>query len=220
MNNTSSVHNGNVYASTKGKVDVSNFKGLMTVLLMLMPMILPAAIVVACLMNQNHLKAFLFLFFVLAFMTIRDFFVDYMPTMGTNDKDGKLKSGDCNVIMYSRKANEGASTFLISYVVAYVLLPMVFYNKAVFDVIALMVIVLSLDVTFNVMKGCMTLSTAFLNFLGGFCVGALNIYIMMNVNMTAFFFYNEVSTTTDMCSVPTKQEFICKTYSANGLQIA
>jgi len=221
MSSPSAGHTGpssppDIYASTKGKVDVSNFKGLISVLLMLMPMILPAAITVACLMNQQHLKAFLFLFFILAFMTIREFFVDFMPTFGKQ----RPRDPDCNIILYSRKANEGASTFLISYVVAYVLLPMMLFNKSVFDVIALLIIVLFLDIFLNLTKGCISLPTAFLNMLGGFCVGGLNIYVMMNTNMSAFFFYNEVSTTTDMCAVPSTQEFKCKTFLPNGVQVA
>lgn len=234
---TTTTDIANAYQQRSNQVDITSLPKLMSVLTLLMSLIILAGVFIASFLTNNAIKGFWFGFCAMVVMTGREFCVglyNERTKAAKEKKEAKERANgsattspsqpppppppepdaDCGVIKLSEKSNPGASTFLLCFVATYILFPMILYKQFVPSVIVLFVCAFVLDLTFNLTKRCYDIyPTGLANIVGGVGCAAAISYIMTQGSMANLLFFNSMSTTLDVCSVPSKQEFVCKTYS-------
>ena len=73
-----------------------------------------------------------------------------------------------------------------------------------------------LDIGIRYFSNCITnISDILLNSLVGIISGIITVMVMYLTNTQKFLFFNETSSTKDVCSMPSKQTFKCAVYK-NG----
>jgi hypothetical protein len=117
---------------------------------------------------------------------------------------------------YSKYGNTGFSIFVITFTLFYICMPM-FLNKDVnWWVFGGLLFYLLMDVGIRYMKQCITqVSDILLNLVTGAAVGLLIPGLLYVGGSSKYLFFNEISSTKEICSMPKKQNFKCAVYK-NG----
>jgi hypothetical protein len=157
----------------------------------------------------QNLKGFIYLGFLLASIFLRTFFVSKDDT--TSNKVGICNS--VNSVQYATYGNSTFSIFVFGFTIAYLGVPMFIHNNINITVILALVSYLIVDVLMKIK--CITINGILLNFLGGFVVAGIIITGMNAGGSDRFLFFNETSSTKEICTQPKKQTFRCKVYK-NG----
>jgi hypothetical protein len=124
----------------------------------------------------------------------------------------------CNMVLYSSNSNFGNSTFsmfFITFTMVYICGPM-FVNKEInYWVLAAFLFYLVFDVMVRFYFGCINKLGAFLNIIMGLVAGGLTLTAMYAAKISNYLFFNEISSSKEICSMPSKQTFKCAVYK-NG----
>ena len=115
----------------------------------------------------------------------------------------------------------GFSTFVFMFTFCYAFIPMFIFNDINIPLLVTYIVYFVLDLSYKSYIGKYTVDTSgsictntlvllLCNFAGGAIIGAAICTSMMAGGSGKFLFYNEISTSKEMCSVKKEQAFKCK----------
>ena len=160
---------------------------------------------------QNY-KGFVFLGFLLGFSFLRAYIY------GLNGSDPlKEEPSICNSVQYAKYGNSSFSSFVFSFTIMYLFLPMFTHGGVNFWIVTSLLSYFFIDLFIKVYKKCITnMNDLFLNILMGLTSAAIIVLLMYAGGSGNFLFYNETTSgNTQICSMPSKQTFKCQVYK-NG----
>ncbi len=124
----------------------------------------------------------------------------------------------CNAIKYSNYENNTFSMFFIAFSFSYLCGPMILNGDVNYWLMSSLLFYYFLDffirkyIAHCPINLSMMLIDTFMFGIGG---ASLIIFLLSATHNQQYLFFNETSSTTDMCSMPTKQTFKCSVYK-NG----
>jgi hypothetical protein len=121
----------------------------------------------------------------------------------------------CSMVQYSKFGNSTFSMFFIAFTMAYICGPMILNKDVNYWVLSGFLFYLLLDIGIRVNMGCTKYTYVLLDTVLGLVAGIIALTAMYGTKMYNYIFFNESSSTKDMCSMPSKQTFKCKLYK-NG----
>jgi hypothetical protein len=136
-----------------------------------------------------------------------------------------LKTGIaiCDSVEFSKYGNTGISIFVLSFVLAYISMPMFLNGDVNYWIFGGLLVYLSVDILVRTIKGCLTTSNAIqvvmINMLSGLGLGIIIPSLLYAGGSSKYLFFNEVSSSKEVWSMPKKQQFKCAVYK-NGEIIA
>ena len=161
----------------------------------------------------QNFKGFIFLGYLLGTCVIRNY-VYMLNGAETLKSDNTI----CSSIQYSKYGNPSFSAFVFAFTIMYISFPMFFNGEVNFWVFGGLLAYFFLDMFIKVYKKCtIKLNDLFLNVLIGLASSALIVTLMYSGGSSKFLFFNETSSTKEVCSVPSKQTFKCSLYSGGEL---
>lgn len=170
----------------------------------------------------QNFKGIIYLLWVIIFSWMRSIIpmTDPNKSSGAPDVDGQKVMDICDIISYSSASNFGNKTFsmfFISFTMTYLCGPMIMNKEINYWVLSAFLFYLFLDIGIRSYYGCVKNSYAyvFLNIIMGISAGVLALFAMYSAKLYNYIFFNETSSSKEMCSMPSKQTFKCAVYK-NG----
>jgi hypothetical protein len=154
----------------------------------------------------QNLKGYIYLGFLVASSFLRTFFV-------SKDDPNLNNINMCKSVEYAPFGNSTFSIFVFGFTISYLAVPMLIHNSMNVQVILALICYLVVDILMKIK--CLTIDGILLNFLGGFVVAGAIVAGMNAGGSDKFLFFNESSSTKEICTQPKKQTFRCKVYK-NG----
>ena len=163
------------------------------------PIVLSIVMLSLSFVFQNF-KGFIFLGFLLGVCLIRNY-VYMLNGAQPLVPDG----GICTSIQYTKYGNPTFSAFVFAFTIMYLLFPMISNGEVNFYVLIGLLAYFFFDIFIKISKKCtIQLGELFLNVLVGAATSALIITLMYSGGSSKFLFFNETSSTKEVCSVPKK----------------
>ena len=174
------------------------------------PVILAICVTAMSVIFKNF-KGFIYLGFLLGCCILRNF-VYFFNKATPLLNDGTI----CTAIEYSKYGNPTFSSFVFSFTLTYLSLPMFSNGAPNFWIFSVILVYFFIDMFIKVYKKCV-LSTIdlFLNVLLGIVSAALIVTSMYAGGSGKYLFFNEISSDKDVCYQPSKQTFKCNVFK-NG----
>jgi hypothetical protein len=174
------------------------------------PVIIAVCVLGMSFIFQNF-KGFIYLGFLLGISVFREFL---LMILGVKSESNPNKI--CNMVQYSAYGNSGFSLFVISFTLAYICTPMFINSDVNYLIFGGLLAYLLVDIGIRYMKKCITTYTdVFLNIFTGLLSGVIIPGLLYAGNSSKHLFFNEISTSKEVCSMPKKQQFKCAVYK-NG----
>jgi len=179
------------------------------------PMFISFLILSLSFIFQNF-KGILYIFSLVIVVAIRTLFMSNF--MDNSTTEGNTGDPICDAIKYSNYENNTFSMFFIAFSFIYLCGPMILNGDINYWLLSSLLFYYFLD--FSIRKyiaHCpIKLTTALVDtFIFGVGGASLIIFLLSVTNNQQYLFFNETSSTADMCSMPTKQTFKCSVYK-NG----
>ena len=176
------------------------------------PIILSIVMLSLSFVFQNF-KGFIFLGYLLGVCLIRNY-VYVLNGAETLKADNTI----CSSIQYSKYGNPTFSAFVFAFTIMYISFPMFSNGEVNFWIFGGLLAYFFLDIFIKMYKKCVIKTgDLFLNVLLGLASSALIVTLMYAGGSSKFLFFNETSSTKEVCSVPSKQTFRCSLYSGGEL---
>ena len=126
--------------------------------------------------------------------------------------------GICTAIQYSKYGNPSFSSFIISFTIAYLSVPMFLNETANMWVFTALVSYMFIDIYIKMYEKCIIYtSDLMLNIFAGVFLGYLVISLMSWGGSSKYLFFNEQSSNKEVCTQPSTQTFKCKVYKDGEL---
>lgn len=171
------------------------------------PIILSIVMLSLSFVFQNF-KGFIFLGYLLGACLIRNY-VYVLNGAEPLKPDNTI----CSSIQYSKYGNPTFSAFVFAFTLMYISFPMFSNGEVNFWIFGGLLAYFFLDMFIKVYKKCVVKTgDLFLNVLLGLASSALIVTLMYAGGSSKFLFFNETSSTKEVCSVPSKQTFRCNLY--------
>ena len=131
----------------------------------------------------------------------------------------RLNGTICNKLQFANNGNSSLSAFLFGLTIIYLVLPMI--NNSDLNVFFLVgwIAYLLLDFFTRKFYGCLKTTDYLINLFIGSILGVAWVYIMYQIQSGKYLFFNEFSSNTETCSMPSKQQFKCFVMQ-NGQEIS
>lgn len=164
----------------------------------------------------SNFKGLIYLFIILVITAARSFL---LQATGSSPlvSDGTI----CTAVKIPSYGNSTFSTFLLSFTLAYLSTPMFINNSVNWLLFASLVFYIVFDLGMRILNGCISFSKnaipIFLDLVAGLGLGIGLTFLMYTPSLGngANLFFNETSTTKEVCSMPKKQTYKCAVYK-NG----
>ena len=171
------------------------------------PIILSVVMLSLSFVFQNF-KGFIFLGYLLGVCLIRNYIY-----MLNGSETLKADNTICSSIQYSKYGNPTFSAFVFAFTIMYISFPMFSNGEVTFWIFGGLLAYFFLDIFIKMYKKCV-IKTAdlFLNVLLGLASSALIVTLMYAGGSSKFLFFNETSSTKEVCSVAKNQTFKCSLY--------
>jgi len=181
------------------------------------PIIIAVGMVSSSFIFQNF-KGFIFLGYLIGCSVVRR----YIYSLSGADYT-KNDNTICSSIQYTDYGNSTYSSFVFAFTIMYLFLPMFINGGVNFWIVSALLSYFFVDMTIKIYKKCVVkMLDLFLNILLGVVSAATIVTLMYIGGSVNYLFYNETigisvngSSTTEVCSMPSKQTFKCKVYK-NG----
>lgn len=174
------------------------------------PIILSIVMLSLSFVFQNF-KGFIFLGYLLGVCLIRNYV--YMLNGAT---EAPPVNSICSSIQYSKYGNPSFSAFVFAFTLMYISFPMFSNGEVNFWIFGGLLAYFFLDMFIKVYKKCVVKTgDLFLNVLLGLASSALIVTLMYAGGSSKFLFFNETSSTKEVCSVAKNQNFKCSVFK-NG----
>ena len=156
----------------------------------------------------QNFKGFIFLGYLLGVCLIRNY-IYVLNGAETLKPDNTI----CSSIQYSKYGNPTFSAFVFAFTIMYISFPMFSNGDVNFWIFGGLLSYFFLDIFIKLYKKCVIkTSDLFLNVLLGLASSALIVTLMYAGGSSKFLFFNETSSTKEVCSVPSKQTFKCSLF--------
>lgn len=176
------------------------------------PIILSIVMLSLSFVFQNF-KGFIFLGYLLGVCLIRNY-VYVLNGAETLKADNTI----CSSIQYSKYGNPTFSAFVFAFTIMYISFPMFSNGEVNFWIFGGLLAYFFLDIFIKMYKKCVIKTgDLFLNVLLGLASSALIVTLMYAGGSSKFLFFNETSSTKEVCSVPSKQTFRCSIFKGGEL---
>jgi len=176
------------------------------------PIVLSIVMLSLSFVFQNF-KGFIFLGYLLGMCLIRN----YVYMLNGAPETPSVNS-ICSSIQYSKYGNPSFSAFVFAFTIMYISFPMFSNGEVNFWIFGGLLAYFFLDIFIKVYKKCVIKTgDLFLNVLLGLASSALIVTLMYAGGSSKFLFFNETSSTKEVCSVPSKQMFRCQVYKNGSL---
>jgi hypothetical protein len=174
------------------------------------PIIISICMLSLSLVFQNF-KGFIYLGYLLGVCVIRSYI--YMLNKSQPVKsDGSI----CTSIQYAPYGNSTFSAFVFAFTIMYISMPMFINGEINFYIFGGLLIYFFVDIFIKVFKKCVIkTSDLFINILLGLASAALIVSLMYAGGSSKYLFFNETSSTKEVCSVSKNQNFKCSIFK-NG----
>ena len=177
------------------------------------PIVLSIVMLSLSFVFQNF-KGFIFLGYLLGMCLIRN----YVYMLNGAPETSSVNS-ICSSIQYSKYGNPSFSAFVFAFTIMYISFPMFSNGEVNFWIFGGLLAYFFLDMFIKVYKKCVVKTgDLFLNVLLGLASSALIVTLMYAGGSSKFLFFNETSSTKEVCSVAKNQTFKCSVYK-NGTLI-
>jgi len=196
--------------NTPLKIDLMN---IVTFLMFYSPIIIVVFVLSISFISQNF-KGLIYLAFLI-FLSFMRGYVIFSTYTEKNSANTQYKSTNeiCNMVQYSKYGNAGFSIFVISFTLMYLCTPMFINNSINYSLLGGLLTYLIADIAIRYVKKCVvSVSNIFFNIIGGACLGAFIPWLFYSSGGGNLMFFNEINNNKDVCSLPKKQKFVCKTY--------
>jgi hypothetical protein len=176
------------------------------------PIILAMCMIYLSFISQNF-KGFIYLGFLIGVCVVRNF-VYMLNGAKTETNDGTI----CTSIQYSAYGNPTFSAFVFAFTIMYLSLPMFSNGAPNFWVFLGLIVYFFIDIFIKIYKKCAIQTTDLvLNILLGLVSSAIIVSLMYAGGSGKYLFFNEVSSTKEICSQPKKQTFKCQVFKDGTL---
>ena len=176
------------------------------------PIILAVCMIYLSFISQNF-KGFIYLGFLIGVCIVRNF-VYMLNGSKTEENNGSI----CTSIQYSAYGNPTFSAFVFAFTIMYISLPMFSNGSPNFWVFFGLVVYFFIDIFIKIYKKCVIQTTDLvLNILLGLVSSAVIVSLMYAGGSGKYLFFNEVSSTKEICSQPKKQTFKCQVFKDGTL---
>ena len=176
------------------------------------PIILSIVMLSLSFVFQNF-KGFIFLGYLLGMCLIRNY-IYMLNGAETLKNDNSI----CSSIQYSKYGNPSFSAFVFAFTIMYISFPMFSNGEVNFWIFGGMLAYFFLDIFIKVYKKCVIKTgDLFLNVLLGLSSSALIVTLMYAGGSSKFLFFNETSSTKEVCSVAKNQTFRCSLFQGGEL---
>lgn len=172
------------------------------------PIILAISVLGMSFVFQNF-KGFIYLGFLLAACIARELSYKYISKTNQTVNDNTI----CTSIQYTKYGNPSFSAFVFAFTIMYLSLPMFSNDSVNFWIFTVLLAYFFIDMFIKIYKKCViNMGDLFLNVLLGLASSALFVTLMYAGGSGKYMFFNEVSSTKEMCSQPKKQTFKCSVF--------
>lgn len=169
------------------------------------PIIVPILVLSWTLVAQNF-KGFIYLLILIVMVALRLVFY--------SNQDQALPA-ICNQLTFGSKGNTSLSAYVFAFTITYVLMPMISNQEInVFLIVGLAFYFFS-DIFARVAYKCMQGTDYFINVLAGTGLGVAWVYIIGQIDGGKYLLFNELSSNTETCSMPSKQTFKCSVFKGS-----
>ena len=183
---------------------------LVTFLSVFSPIILVTFLVSYSLFFQN-VKGFVYIGFLIASIVFRGIFLQAIGVERNRDA--------CQAVRYTNYGNITLSTFVFTFTMMYLFLPMFQLGVVNWYLITFLIIYVFFDLGVKVMQGCLSISNQLTSIIGDVFGGALLsgaiVAAMYAGGSDRFLFFADSTANGTICSVPRKQTFKCQVFK-NG----
>jgi hypothetical protein len=170
------------------------------------PVILVSCIVGMSFAFQNF-KGFIYLGFLIGSCIIRNLFMS---------RDTINEDSICNVVKYTTNGNSTFSSFVFAFTITYLSIPMFSNGDPNFWIFTVIISYFFLDLFIKAYKKCIiNTGEIFVSILSGTALSALIVSLMYAGGSGKYLFFNEVSSSKELCYKPKNQTFKCSVYK-NG----
>ena len=161
----------------------------------------------------QNFKGFIFLGYLLGTCLIRNYVYVLSGSLPL-----KPDNTICTSIQYSKYGNPTFSSFVFAFTIMYISMPMFLNGEVNFWIFGGLLGYAFLDMFIKMYKKCVIkTSDLFLNVLLGLASSALIVTLMYAGGSSKFLFFNETSSTKEVCSVAKNQTFKCVAYKDGTL---
>jgi hypothetical protein len=161
----------------------------------------------------QNFKGFIFLGYLLGTCLIRNYVYVLSGSLPL-----KPDNTICTSIQYSKYGNPTFSAFVFAFTIMYISMPMFLNGEVNFWIFGGLLGYAFLDMFIKMYKKCVIkISDLFLNVLLGLASSALIVTLMYAGGSSKFLFFNETSSTKEVCSVAKNQTFKCVAYKDGTL---
>jgi hypothetical protein len=177
------------------------------------PLVVAIIILSMSFIFQNF-KGIIYFIWLIVFVSCRGFIFELMDF----NKYNFVENNICTMVQFSKYSNSGFSIFFIMFSLVYICGPMIKNRIVNWWMLSAFLFYLSLDILTRFRMGCFNdnwLAEIGLNLLLGAAFGILTLWGMYLAKLQDHLFFNETSSTKDMCSMPSNQTFKCSVYK-NG----
>lgn len=179
----------------------------------LTPLLLIFFMVMISIFNQD-LKGLVYLAGILIVSVINIFLLNIIK-----NKRDETSSSSCNIFNLPFNMTQynvpSLNSVLISFTIAYLLLPMISSNQMNYVVIAALFSIFIIDGISKIMNKCTTSAGVIFGLLTGFLTGSLWYTLFHSTGYNSLLYFDEVISNKVYCSRPKKQTFKCAVYK-NG----
>jgi hypothetical protein len=159
----------------------------------------------------QNFKGFIYLAFLLACCAAREALYKFTSSIPSNN-NGTI----CTSIQYSKYGNPSFSAFVFAFTIMYISLPMFINGYVNFWIFLGLLFYFLIDMLIKIYKGCIiNKGDLAFNILLGIGLSAGFVSALIAGGSGRFLFFNEVSSTREICSQPKEQTFKCSLYK-NG----
>lgn len=174
------------------------------------PLIVAMIITSLSFIFQNF-KGIIYLAFLIAFCLMREGI--YIANGAKSLED---TGNVCSSIQYSKYGNQSFSSFVFAFTITYLSVPMFLNGTANLWIFIALISYLFIDIYIKIYEKCIVYtSDLFVNVCAGMLSGYLIVSLMSWGGSSNFLFFNQESSSKEVCTQPSIQTFKCKVYK-NG----
>lgn len=175
------------------------------------PIIIAISVLSMSFVSQNF-KGIIYLVYLLLFSWLRSLGLEISGSTKMDARPGDI----CTMVQYSQYGNSSFSMFFIAFSLVYICAPMFFNQQINYWIFSGLLFYYLLDLGVRFYSGCVQkTSEVLLHTVIGLASGIISVMVMYGTNTQKYLFFNETSSTKDVCTMPSKQTFKCSVYK-NG----
>lgn len=167
----------------------------------------------------KNFNGLIYLGFLIGSCIVRNYVYAMSVSSPKKETEPSMKGGSsniCNSIQFSKYGNPTFSSFVFSFTIMYLSIPMFSNGAPNYWIFSSIVSYFLVDMFIKLYKNCIVkIGDLFLNILLGSASAALIITMMYSGGSGKYLFFNEVSSDKEICYQPKEQTFKCSVYK-NG----